>query len=540
MRESAAKRIAGLLRVSTEKVEQSESPEAQLLFIKEEIRRHSQGGEIWLDTGLVYEDELTGAMVLERPSVKRLLADAKAGRFDIIAMKSIQRLGRDTLGLLHLKRLLDDYDIELVALQDGYRSRRDPELIFLVHADRAQAGREDISRNVRTAMRQRAKQGRWMAGNVPFGYRRKNRHELEPHPETAPILQEIFRLRRLGWGQTRIVEHLNKTQVPPSAWWEAKDRLPMLEELAKTDERYRKSLDECRRVLDRRPVWGTKSLQHILANTAYYGELGYYRNFWRVKIGGKKVLESRPPEEWITVPCPPLMSRQEWEEAQEVARVRRHRHVRDRTDAKVYLLTGLLFCGQCGARMNGGGGHVKSYGWYGYYHCQARRDQRTCDLTSARSDQLEQALLNALPEALSQVQEKPIDREQTSQAAAVLLRQLEEKWADLADQKRYFRNEHRRNRLSDSELDEELARIAAEEQPLRVELERMRGQAQLPDIMERERERLLGLAAQLARWKADPEQVDRHQLRTVIHAAVERIVYRGPDDFDVYLGVQKA
>jgi hypothetical protein len=60
----------------SEKVEQSESPEPQHLFIKEEIRRHSQGTEIWLDIALVYGDELTGALVLDRPGVRSLLADA--------------------------------------------------------------------------------------------------------------------------------------------------------------------------------------------------------------------------------------------------------------------------------------------------------------------------------------------------------------------------------------------------------------------------------------------------------------------------------
>jgi len=534
MDDPKVKRVAALLRVSTEKVEQSESPEAQLLFIQEEIRRHSQGAEIWLDTALVYEDELTGAMVLDRPGVKRLLADAKAKRFDLVAMKSIQRLGRDTLGLLNLKRLLDDVNIELVALQDGYRSGRDPELIFLVHADRAQAGREDISRNVRNAMRQRAKQGRWMAGNVPFGYRRKNRHELEPHPETLSIVQEIFRLRRSGWGLTRIVEHLNRPGVPSPSWWGARDRLPHLELQAATDERYHKRREDCRRLIDRRPTWSTRTLRVILANRAYYGELRYYRRFWRVKIGGRKVLEDRPPEDWITIPCPPIVSREEWQEAQEMKRQKKHRNVRDRPDGHVYLLTGLTVCGKCGSRMNGGGVTAGKFGWYGYYHCQARRDSRTCDQASSRSDLLEAALLNTMPEVLSQIPERVIDRQRNSEGVKVRLQQVEAQLADLADEKRYYRNEHRRNRLTDAELDSELARISAQEQPLKGELERVKEEAELPEVLLREVERRRELAVQIATWKANPQGTDRHQLRALIHTALERIVHRGPNDFDLH------
>lgn len=534
MANPTVKRVAALLRVSTESVAQSESPEAQLMYVQEEIRRRREGAEVWLDSGCAYKDELTGAIVMNRPGIKQLLADANARRFDVLAMKSIQRLGRDTLGLLHLKRLLDDLGIELVALQDGYSSRRDPELIFLVHADRAQAGREDISRNVRTAMRQRANQGRWMSGNVAFGYRRKNRHELEPHPDTAPVVREIFRLRRMGWGANRIVGYLNDTGVPAPAWWEARDRMPALETLVATDERYQGRLDACRRLVDRRPAWTTKSLRLLLASTIYYGEAQYYRKFWKVRVGGRKTLETRHPDEWITVPCPALITREEWEEAQEVRRSKSRTKERDKP-GHVYLLTGLLICGTCGGRMNGGGGVVGKHGFYSYYHCQARRDQRTCDQTSPRSDALEDALLKALSEALEHEPEIVVELDTPQEDVKARIQSLEVQLADLSDQRRYYRNEHRRNRVSDSELDAELARITAEEQPLRSSLAQLIARSQLPTVKTKTRERRLELAAQIARWQISAADMDRGQLRTMIQREVKRIVFRALDDFDVYL-----
>lgn len=104
----------------------------------------SSDAEILVDTGLVYQDELTGAVVMHRPDIKRLMEVATVKRFDIVVMKSIKRLGRDTLGLLMLKRFLDDLGIEVVGLQDGYRSFRDQELIFLIQTER-----EDLAKNVR-------------------------------------------------------------------------------------------------------------------------------------------------------------------------------------------------------------------------------------------------------------------------------------------------------------------------------------------------------------------------------------------------------
>lgn len=527
------KRVASLLRVSTTNVEQSESPEAQRLYIQEQIRRNQSDSEPWIDTGLVYADDITGAMVLEREGVKRLLADARAGRFDLLAMKSIQRLGRDTLGLLHLKRQLDDYGIELVALQDGYRSQRDPEVIFLIHADRAQSGRIDISRNVGNAMRQRAKQGKWMAGNYPFGFRRKNRHELEPHPETAPILQEVYRRRRLGWGANRIVEWLNQSQMPAPAWWVAMDRLPKLAALAATDDRYQDQLDTCRRTVDKRPVWTAKTLRSIFDNTAYYGELQYYRRFYRVKLGGRKVLESRPKGDWIVVPCPPLVTRAEWDEAQESIRRSRKSGLKERANAHVYLLTGLLFCGRCGGRMNGGGAQVGNSGWYGYYHCQARRDSRTCDMPSPRSDALEPAVIATLAHLMAAEPTPEIEPAAVSAVVLERVGELEAQLSDLADERRYYRREHRRERLSDADLDVELKRLTVREKSLCAELDRARDEVAAPAFRQQKQTRRGEIADQLAHLVETPEGADRGEARALLQVAVERIEYHGLDSFHI-------
>jgi DNA invertase Pin-like site-specific DNA recombinase len=523
-----------LLRVSTQAVEQSESPEAQRLYIQEEIRRASLGSEIWIDTNLVYADEITGAMVLDREGVKQLLIDARAGKFDLLCMKSIQRLGRDTLGLLHLKRQLDDYGIELVALQDGYRSRRDPELIFLVHADRAQAGREDISRNVRNGMRQRARQGKWVNGSVPFGLRRKNRNELEPHPETAPIAVDIFKLRREGWGTHRITKYLNQNQIPSASWWAARGRLPRLETLAATDDRYAEKLAACRSVIDQRPAWSPRALSAMLTNPAYYGELRYYRRYYRVRIGGKKVLERRPAADWISIPCPALLSREEWEEAQESILRGRQTGTRERTGSHVYLLTGLLRCGTCGARMNGHSARGTSGDWYGYYSCFDRRMKHICSQKSARSDTLEAAVIEALKAALAIKPAQPV-REPHPVVAVAVTQQLEAQLADLADQRRYYRNEHRRNRLPDDELDVELARIATEENALRIDLETARNQAEYPERLRRDRGQRQELVEKFGRWTADSAEAERPHTRALIQIAVDHITYRGPDDFDLAL-----
>lgn|GEM_PF-4288219 len=531
------RRVVSLLRVSTSMVEQSESPEAQRLYIQEQIRRNQTENEVWLDTGLVYQDELTGSVVMNRPDIKRLVAHAAAGQFDAVLMKSIKRLGRDTLGLLTLKRFLDDHGIELVGLQDGYRSSRDMELIFLIHADRAQAEREDIAKNVGNAMRQRAKQGRWTCGKVPFGYRRKGRHELEPHPETAPVLREIFSLRAAGWSLDRITRFLNESQIPAPTWWEAVGRLPKLEEVHTVDERYAKKYEACRRLVEARKGWHFKTVTNILENTAYYGELQYNRRFWKTlsSQGGKKVLQSRDESEVIIVPCPPLMDREEWAAAQN-----KLREVPKSTARYVYLLSGILTCGHCGAPMSGAGtGHNKARPYYGYYYCTAMR-KGMCTCKSVRSQRLERVVLEKVSEHLAALEEYEVLPTPNVEAVQLRLRQLEAKLEDLKDERRYYRTEHRRSRLSDGELDQELRRIADEEQQVEALVASAKQELDMPEVLQRQAEKLRHVAGQLLGLLSNPPATgrtddDRRHLKSLLLLAIERIVYRAEDDLDVYL-----
>lgn len=397
--EGAPLRVARLVRVSTSHLEQADSPQHQLAYMEGEMARTG-----WQDTGLIYQAELTGAVILDRPDIQRMLADARAGRFDAILLKSISRLGRDTLGLLMVKRLLDDLGVELIALADGYRSARDPELIFLVHAERAQAGRQEISRSVRAGIVQAARRGIWPGGRLPFGLRKAGRFAIAPDPETAPLVQLIFALRGRGWGLVRICAHLNdELQVKSPEWWQLRGRMARMaaQPGAGEDERIQSRLNRWRaRLVTGRYRWHPRTLRLILQNTAYRGELRYNRTGGRRLLHGRLVRTERDPEEWVSIPCPPLVTPAEWAAAQGA-------EVGQRRRGQPWLLSGLLVCGRCGgpmrsqpARGNTGrrGGDPK-----GYYVCRRSLESRLHRPDYIRATELEAAILGALRRELREL-----------------------------------------------------------------------------------------------------------------------------------------
>ncbi|MBC7346669.1 MAG: recombinase zinc beta ribbon domain-containing protein [Clostridia bacterium] len=81
--------------------------------------------------------------------------------------------------------------------------------------------------------------------------------------------------------------------------------------------------------------------------------------------GRSASLRLRPEEEWIAVPIPALIGREEWERLQQALAARRRGNQGGRIYE--YHLSGLVYCGCCSARMAGGYGKSSSGRVYRYY-----------------------------------------------------------------------------------------------------------------------------------------------------------------------------
>lgn len=470
-------RVASLVRVSTTHIEQADSPKHQLEFIQHETKR--QG---WVDTGLVYEAELTGAVILDRPDIQRMLRSAAEGLFDAIVLKSVSRLGRDTLGLLMVKRMLDDLRVELIAVADGYRSFRDPELIFLVHAERAQAGRQEISKNVKAGIVQAARRGIWPGGTLPFGFRKQGRFSVVADPQTAPLAQLIFALRNQQWSLVRICTHLNQElKVKAPEWWHRQEQLARLTDTegAAEDERIQKRIQRLKeRLLTERFIWHPRTIRIMCRNTAYCGELLYNRSTGQRRMHGKLVREGRDPADWVTIPCQALVARKDWDAVQAAADTQRR--LPRKSLGSRFLLSGLVVCGRCGSSMRGQPARANTGGRggerKGYYLCRGAAESGLHPGEYVRASALEAAVLNRLRQEVRGLQvpdHKPgrtVARPDPAKEMAALEANLE----DLG-QGRFFRLEAlRKGQISEEEFNAELAIIRKKEEELQRRLDAVR------------------------------------------------------------------
>ena len=131
------KRVAAYARVSVEKDAMLQSLAAQVSYYKGLIQRKPE----WEYAGVYADEGLTGTKE-NRPEFQRLLADCRAGKIDMVIVKSISRLARNTVTMLATVRELKGLGIDVLFEKENIHSMSgDGELMLSILASFAQEER---------------------------------------------------------------------------------------------------------------------------------------------------------------------------------------------------------------------------------------------------------------------------------------------------------------------------------------------------------------------------------------------------------------
>ena len=108
-------RVAAYARVSTEQDEQQNSYAAQVDYFTKYIKEHPE----W-EFVEVYSDEgISGTSLKKRDGFNRMIADAEAGKIDLILVKSISRFARNTVDALTITRKLKAAKVDVIFEKEG-------------------------------------------------------------------------------------------------------------------------------------------------------------------------------------------------------------------------------------------------------------------------------------------------------------------------------------------------------------------------------------------------------------------------------------
>jgi site-specific DNA recombinase len=173
----------------------------------------SQRGQGWLLVGDRYDDGGVSGGTIERPALKRLLADVAAGRIDVVAVYKIDRLSRSMLDFLKLVELFERHKTTFVSVTQSFNTTDAAGRMHLnIMMTFAQFEREVIGERIRDKVAASRKKGMWMGGWAPFGYEVKDR-KLVPNAADTAIVRSIFKRFLVLKSATLLAHELRKKDV---------------------------------------------------------------------------------------------------------------------------------------------------------------------------------------------------------------------------------------------------------------------------------------------------------------------------------------
>lgn len=367
MTENKIENAVGYVRVSTGMQVDGYSLESQAREIQEYTKRSK------LHLINVYEDAgLSGTSTDDRIEFNKLLTDIENNKnIKTIITFKLSRISRNVRDVANLVNFLEKNNVNLVCIQDNIDTRTPMGKVFVyLAAIFAEMERDNIVEFGKMGQKQRALNGYWNGGKA-YGYKSVNK-ELIIVEEQAKVIREIFDLYISGWGYKKIAMHLTEIGI--------------------------KTLEG--------GTWYLNGIKQIIDNPLYAGLIRYgkYKDWNKKRRSGKQ-------EEPIIVEGKhqAIVSKQTWEKAHEIRRIKNQLNPVDVAPKGDFLLTGLLKCPICGASMissqstkkNKKTGEKKVHK---YYQCSisANKGGGVCKANLMRKEEAENYVFNRIKEIVKQ------------------------------------------------------------------------------------------------------------------------------------------
>ena len=162
------------------------------------------------------DDGFTGTN-FERPSFKRMIKDIESGKINMIITKDMSRLGRDYIGTGELiEKYFPNKNVRYIAINDGIDTFIDNTNndIAPFKAIMNDMYAKDISKKIRSVLKEKQKQGEYMCSISAYGYKKHPtiKNKLIVDEQVRDIVEKIFDMYSNGHGSVEIVNYLNSNK----------------------------------------------------------------------------------------------------------------------------------------------------------------------------------------------------------------------------------------------------------------------------------------------------------------------------------------
>jgi DNA invertase Pin-like site-specific DNA recombinase len=286
------------------------------------------------------DDDLTGQNY-ERDGFERLQRDMEAGRINMVITKDLSRLGRDHIETgFYVEKYFPLNKIRYVAVTDNVdtfmNSSNDKKMIsFKLFMNDFYSA--DISDKILATFNTKRRNGVYIGGFPPYGYKMKVKGSFEVDETAAVVVRRIFDTYCNGCTYVSIANELNAENIIPPVLYKQQTS------------KYgggRKSITG---------KWCPQTIRKILTDKTYIGCM--VQNKYK-KINYKvDKYDTLKKDQWIVVPDmhDPIVTKEVFDMAQNLVGRNNTKYTKNpktgETVTYQHVLAGLLFCGECGNRM---------------------------------------------------------------------------------------------------------------------------------------------------------------------------------------------
>jgi site-specific DNA recombinase len=341
--------------------QRQESIDAQMRAIREYCDRKK------LLLTAAYTDEAKTGTNDKRKQFLQMIADSKEKKFDVVIVHKLDRFSRNRYDSAIYKRELRKNNVKVYSVLENLDGSPESVLLESVIEGVSEYYSKNLAREVKKGMRETAYQCKHTGGRPPFGYK--------VNPDTKK-----YEIEESEAGGVRLIF---------KAVIEGKGYKPIIQELNVRGYATRNGLS-----------FGKNSIHEILRNEKYKGVYVFNRAAEKDINGMRNNHQAKKDSEVIRIEggMPAIISEKDFDAV--AAIISSRKHMSDHSQAKEqYLLTGKIFCGECGKAYGGArkfsGRNKRKYVTYRCYN-RDRTADTACHNSEIQRDRIEKFVLSEI------------------------------------------------------------------------------------------------------------------------------------------------
>ena len=341
----------------------------------------------------------------ERPGWKQMLSRIENGDIGTVIVKDMSRVGRDYLQVgFYTEVFFREKGVRFIAVSNGVDSTNNTSSEFAPFLNIMNEWYlRDCSRKITAVLRAKGKEGKPITSNPPYGYVKSpdDKNLWLVDEEAAEVVKKIFRLTVEGMGPYQIAKRLMAEKVEKPSYYQAARQRGNFKTMCDFETPYN---------------WTGGSVVRILERPEYMGDTVNFRSH-KESYKDKKAVKNSSEDILIFQDThEPIIDRRTWYLVQELRKTVR----RVDTSGEGSLLTGKLYCADCGGKMhyrrsttragrdwrgipNGEVQHTSAGFNCSTYNSSRKKYKQVCCSHSIKEDTVKQLILESIRYALKSV-----------------------------------------------------------------------------------------------------------------------------------------